>query len=258
MRAIALSVLVAALSLTPRGVAQEPKGEAEKTFRTSKGQRITYTLEPSLQSEKEEAEKKAEAKKPSDGEHFNGTARAAVKTSIAPNAQTDSFSSPAALLDSLLAGMSVMDNDDNMRTKVKRQPGVRASEENRNAQVAAFIYALKKENDNDYHLIIGPAPGTPSPRFMVAEVSGLPAPSSPSANVLTAARDQFKTFFTSAAGGLDVPVSDRYVVPRNPVQVVLTGSVFFDVDHEPGQVGTRTFKPATVWEVHPVTDINFP
>jgi hypothetical protein len=35
----------------------------------------------------------------------------------------------------------------------------------------------------------------------------------------------------------------------------VTGSLFFDMDHLAGVVGTGEFKPQTAWEIHPVTSI---
>ena len=49
----------------------------------------------------------------------------------------------------------------------------RVDEEKRNVRVKAFLYAASREDDNDYHLIIGRAPNKPA-KYMTAEISGLP------------------------------------------------------------------------------------
>ena len=43
--------------------------------------------------------------------------------------------------------------------------------------------------------------------------------------------------------------------PAIPVKV--QGSLFYDIDHEPGVIGPTGFRPKTAWEIHPVTDIEF-
>ena len=49
-----------------------------------------------------------------------------------------------------------------------------------------------------------------------------------------------------------------YLRFEDPVLVRITGSLFYDVDHEPGVVGSFTPPsrvPATSWEIHPITEI---
>ena len=49
----------------------------------------------------------------------------------------------------------------------------------------------------------------------------------------------------------------RYKIIDPPLAVAVTGSLFFDMDHVAGVVGTGDFKPDTSWEIHPVTSITF-
>lgn len=56
------------------------------------------------------------------------------------------------------------------------QNSPRAAEKQRNVTVTAYLYATKKETDNDFHLLIGDNPNGGDGRFMTAEVSGLPNP----------------------------------------------------------------------------------
>jgi len=194
----------------------------------------------------------AAARRPSDGEHFAGTDREGAKTSFANGAE-DSFTSPGALLDSILMGASPTSNDKAMRPTLNvRSP--RATEEQRNATVTAFLYATKKESDNDFHLLIGDNPNGGDGRFMTVEVSGLPKIDNRLTPQFQKVRDQYKAFFTDT--GLDLP-GDRYLRFPQPVPVTVTGSVFFDVDHPIGAVHSGNVKPETVWEIHPVSNIIF-
>ncbi len=188
----------------------------------------------------------------SDGEHFNGSARKSAKTSFASGG-ADSFSSPGALLDSLLNGSAPQDNDRVMRSKLNAN-APRASEEQRNATVTAFLYATKKESDNDFHLLIGDNPNGGDGRFMTAEVSGLPNPDNRLTPQFQQVRDAYRAFFT--ASGLSLP-GERYVRFPQPIPITLTGSVFFDVDHTIGEVRSGNIIPETVWEIHPISDIVF-
>jgi hypothetical protein len=114
------------------------------------------------------------------------------------------------------------------------------------------LYATKKETDNDFHLLLGTDPSADNPRYMTAEISGLPRPDNAFSDVLRDARQQLKDFF----GDSPLPGS-RYVKFDPPVPVRVTGSLFFDIDHRPGDVGTGRIRPDTVWEIHPVTSIVF-
>jgi hypothetical protein len=51
-----------------------------------------------------------------------------------------------------------------------------------------------------------------------------------------------------------------YLRFEDPVPVLVTGSLFYDIDHKPGVVGSFTPPrrvPATAWEVHPIIEIVF-
>lgn len=189
---------------------------------------------------------------PNDGEHFAGSARKSAKTSFA-SAPDESFTSPGALLDSLLKGSSPAKNDADLRgTLNKNSP--RAPEERRNVTVTAFLYATKKETDNDFHLLIGDDPNGGDGRYMTAEVSGLPNPDDSLTPLFQQVRDQYKAFF--AETGQPLP-GDRYVRFPQPVPVTVSGSVFFDVDHTRGEVRSGNIVPETVWEIHPIRSISF-
>jgi hypothetical protein len=175
-----------------------------------------------------------------------GTDRGDAKTSIALGA-AQTFQTVAAVRASLPA-----DNDMREMGISKDRSSPRVDEENHNVQVTAFIYAIHKEGDNDFHLIIGDAGCHEGPCTMTAEVSGLPASDSAAYDALVAARREFLSFF----GGKE-PGTGGYEKSEPPIPVTTTGSVFFDVDHPAGAVGPKGFKPNSAWEIHPVTNVAF-
>jgi hypothetical protein len=187
-----------------------------------------------------------------DGEHFAGDARKLAKTSFAVSAE-HSFRSPGAVLDSILKGTEPADNDWEMRAKLN-ESSPRVPEEQRNVRVTAFLYATKKETDNDFHLLIGDKPDGGDGRFMTAEVSGLPSPDDSSTPRFQRARDQYRSFFEEIHHALP---GEGYIRFHEPVPVTVSGSLFFDVDHSIGEVHSGTVRPESVWEIHPVSDLVF-
>ena len=181
-------------------------------------------------------------------DRFMGTARRLPKTTIFNGAAApEPFDTVAAVLDTLPP-------NDQMRGTIGSTPTTnRVKVEQRNVRVKAYIYAFKKEDDNDYHVILGDAPGTPNARFLNAEVSGIPiAGTDENRDRLWAVRKTYKSAFSLGDTG---PRS--YFRPDPPVPVRVTGSLFWDVDHENGFVGPADFKPQTAWEIHPISDLEF-
>jgi len=182
------------------------------------------------------------------GDGFKGKARKAAKLSIA-KATTEKFGDLKDLIASLVA-------DKKMK---KRKPPIttaedsnRVAEEKRNVRVRAFLYAASREEDNDFHLIIGRSPKVKEPMYMTMEISGLPSSNSNSFAKLKAARTAYKDFFGSALPGFN------YKYYKTPVPLEIEGSLFFDMSHATGsKPGPKTLRPnmPTIWEVHPVTDI---
>src|SRR5579883_842880 len=129
----------------------------------------------------------------------------------------------------------------------------RVDPEKKNVTVLAYLYAFKEESDHDYHLIIGDAPDSPSPKYINSEVSGLPGNNEFRAK-LKDVRDKFKTQF-----GLGNTGPAEYVDLDPPIPVRITGSLFYDMDHAPPRpfVGHGSFEPMTAWEIHPITEIEF-
>lgn len=180
------------------------------------------------------------------GDNFGGTQRKAAKISIAKG-RTKTFKTVSTLIASL-------PTDDQM---IKRKPKIskaassgRVPEEMRNVGVSAFLYAASREDDNDFHLIIGGDPqGTPE-MYLTVELSGLPPKTSPAFAKLNTARNAYKKFFGTNLPGM------TYDFYSPPIPVKVKGSLFFDIGHatgsRPGPASLKSRMP-TVWEVHPIT-----
>jgi hypothetical protein len=181
-------------------------------------------------------------------DNFQGTDRKAAKTSISAAPVVDRSD-----VGELLAHLP--DSDFNM---MHHQPAIsksassdRVIEEEQNVTVqVGYIYAFAKEKDNDYHVILGNAPGQPA-QFINVEISGLPK-SGPFRAQLKQARETFENFF-----GDNISTTGYHKFTDEPIPVRIRGSLFYDIDHPPGAVGPTGLKPTTAWEIHPVTEITF-
>jgi hypothetical protein len=180
---------------------------------------------------------------------FLGVSRWGPKTRIVEE-KVEDFPTVAALVNHLLA----KNPDEQMASMgITRDTNTRVGAEKRNVRVTGYIYALKKEADNDYHVIIGDSPAADSPVFLTTEVSGIPnGGTDANRKRLVAARDQFKQVFNLGPVG-----PNSYNRLDKPARVRITGSLFWDVDHRPGAVGPVDLKPKTSWEIHPVSAIEF-
>jgi hypothetical protein len=216
--------------------------------------RITWSQEPV-----EEFERRAvfppDAAPPGPDDYI-GTDRGKAKTSIAPGPH-ETFATVGDLLDDLEANS----NDSKMLNytpPLRRDFDFdRVKEENRNVTVTGWLYAAKKEdNDNDFHLIVGTDPNGGTIRYMNMEITGLPL-GGPNRAKLRVPRQAFKDFLGEHHKRIGTSTYLRF---EDPIPVRVTGSLFYDIDHKPGVVGS--FKsprrvPATAWEVHPITEIVF-
>ncbi len=190
----------------------------------------------------------AAMKKKPTGDQFAGTARKAAKLSIA-SGPTKTFTDVKTLIESFVPDDKMIAHKPKITTTAASS---RVKEENKNVKVKAFLYAASREDDNDFHLIVGRAPTKAPEMYMTMELSGLPPSNSPALPTLAAARDAFKTFF-----GSDLP-NFTYDFYDPPIPVTIAGSLFFDMTHSTGQrPGPPSLKSRmpTIWEVHPVTAI---
>lgn len=184
------------------------------------------------------------------GDTFSGTARKAAKLSIA-NAPMETFDDLEALIASLPPEPQMANHVPPIRTTATSN---RVIEEKRNVHIRVFLYAASKEKDNDFHLILGRAPGSVPAVYLTMELSGLPSAGSAASARLKAARNAFKAFF-----GSDLPGTD-YDFYTPPIPVEIEGSLFFDASHisgqRPGPTSLRSRMPV-IWEVHPISKIVF-
>jgi len=135
-------------------------------------------------------------------------------------------------------------------------PNGRVIEEDHVVQVTALLLAVKFEDgrnggsgDNDFHIIIGDSPADPASLLNV-EASGLPRAGDPGQKFERVRRE----LLSILAGANIKPVSSfRKFSP--PIKVTVTGSLYFDADHKAGQVGPSGLRPTTVWEIHPIHDL---
>jgi hypothetical protein len=183
-----------------------------------------------------------------DGATFGGTARKSAKLSIS-KATTEPFASVKALIDTL-PSHSTMKNRTPKITKTATSK--RVAEEDRNVSLKAFLYAASKEDDNDYHLIVGQSTTAVVEVYITMELSGLPKKSAKSFARLKKARKAFEDFF---AGNLPGTTYDFY---DPPVPIEVKGSLFWDASHATGsRPGPQSLRPKipTVWELHPISSI---
>ena len=189
---------------------------------------------------------KAKAKAPSD--NFAGTDRKAAKLSVGTGT-VKSVANVAALIASLPSKDAMI----NHKPKITiASTSGRVTEEQRNVSLSAFLYASSRENDNDFHLIVGGDPNKTPEMYITMEVSGLPPQNLPAFKALNAARASFKKFF-----GAKLPGS-TYDFYHPPIPIKIEGSLFFDMTHAKGQSpGPQSLKSRmpTIWEVHPLTSI---
>jgi hypothetical protein len=183
------------------------------------------------------------------GDSFGGTARKAAKLSIAKG----TIKTFADLKDL----MATLPSHEVMKAlKIKTTAtSDRVAQEKRNVRVRAFIYAASREDDNDFHLIIGRDLKTAPELYMTMELSGLPPSSSPAFKKLKAARDAYKEFFAAHPQGLPGLSYDFY---HPPIPVEIEGSLFWDASHASGsRPGPKSLKNRmpVVWEVHPISKI---
>jgi hypothetical protein len=183
------------------------------------------------------------------GDAFRGNARKAAKLTIA-DAGVEAFEDIKDLIETLPTEEDMISHQPPITTDAAS--GL-VDEENRNVRVRAFLYAASREDDNDFHLIVGRAPDR-DPMYMTIELSGLPPDDSEHFPRLKAARDAYTEFF-----GGDLPGAS-YEFPDPPIPVEVEGSLFFDMNHafgsRPGPDSLRPHMP-TIWEIHPIINIVF-
>lgn len=176
---------------------------------------------------------------------FAGHDRKVAKTSIvAASIPVEEFETLDELLESLPSDQEMIEQNIS-----KDADSDRVDNELRMVRVKkAWLYAVKLEDDQDFHLIVGTSPGAQTSAFLNCEVSGLPEENSPGFTRLKAVRQQLFDILGKFPG-------KKYARPTPPLPIEIAGSLFFDVDHAAGTVGPHPFRPATAWEIHPITSL---
>jgi len=192
-------------------------------------------------------------------DNYAGTDRKAAKLSIS-TAPTETFADIKDLIATLTTGASSEAAMKKHTPPIKKTATQnRVKEEQRNVQVKAFLYAISREADNDFHCILGRDPNATPEVYMTMELAGLPPKTAASFQTLQAVRNAFKQFYTQNVGAMPGP---GYDFPDPPVPVEISGSLFFDITHatsggtRPGPKSLKNKMPV-IWEVHPITKVVF-
>jgi hypothetical protein len=184
------------------------------------------------------------------GDSFKGKSRKAAKLSVA-SGTPKAFNDLRKLINDLTDDAAMAKHKPPITTEPSSD---RVVEEKRNVRVDTFLYAASREDDNDFHLIIGRDPERSPSMYMTVELSGLPPKSSKHFSRLSKARKAYKDFFAENLPGTSYDFYDP------PVPVRIEGSLFFDMNHatgsKPGPKSLRNDIP-TIWEIHPISKIEF-
>jgi hypothetical protein len=181
---------------------------------------------------------------------FLGCDRKAAKLSFS-NAQNQK--EPLQhLIDRLLASESSMMNHNPPISLASTS--TRVTEETENVWLEhAFIYVIIRENDGDYHLIIGNGHDTTSNTLMNVEVAALPESSSPYYNKLKNVRNKFEHRYSMCSK------KNFWETHKVLPEISVKGTLFFDLRHANAgeHAGNSHIKTETFWEIHPATYIKF-
>jgi hypothetical protein len=190
-------------------------------------------------------------------EVFSGTYRSTAKTSFVRDDKGDlldfkSYSSIHNFLDAMPTYESYIKKYPDILSsgsKVNPNDMPRTEEELKNVQIdRCWILFINHMDDGDFHIIIGSKPNPETAAFLDIEVSALPNKRSKDTNLMINLRKKLLKMFP------DIPNSS-YKKIDPPLEVKVQGSVFFDGAHKPGELGPADYNPQTVWEIHPVYDI---
>ncbi len=174
------------------------------------------------------------------GNKFDGSYRKTAKLSIAGN------NAKSTSLAKLIARVTASDN---ASIAVSSSSPRIEIEDSVVTLISVYLYAIAREADEDYHIIIGTSGNPATAKFFNIECSGLPATSNPSYNKIKAARKKV----VALLGGTERCV-DGYIKFTDHPKVKIIGSLFYDKEHESNLPGPAGSKPKTAWELHPITE----
>jgi hypothetical protein len=189
---------------------------------------------------------------PCDGNEFDGSDRKAAKLSVSDASVDDNET-----LEKIIGGLMP---DDEISSKITStdETSNRISDEEHNYKFKAWIYTFKRQGDEDYHVIIGTTDNIKTAKFLNAEISGLPAQGSTYYTTLFNARKQFYDFFGWGENSCEAKSYTKDYM-KNPIEVTITGSLFFDKFHyeKKSEIGPSWARGDSYWEIHPITSIVF-
>jgi hypothetical protein len=176
---------------------------------------------------------------------FRGKDRKGPKTSIANASPVQNFATLPALIATLPPDDAMRDHQPPLET----DSNTRLPEELRNVRVRAWIYDIKYEDDQDWHVIAGTDPAQTPKTYFNTEISGLPSQNAAAFQTLLQVRRSLADILNN-----DLPGPGHYHSYKDdPIPVIVEGSLFYDIDHAPGVVGPEGRRPKTAWEIHPIT-----
>jgi len=135
---------------------------------------------------------------------------------------------------------SKKDNPRPGKSEIKK--GLRAYSEKRKVSVTAYVVGLGKEHDGDYHLILKALKGK---KTLVGEI---PNPDQPKLEGFPT----YKKLFAEARKNVDsdIQIPTGKIKEIEPVKVIITGYVFFDIFEEDGHGNGTALENAI--EIHPI------
>ncbi|MFT7614267.1 MAG: hypothetical protein ACI9J3_003249 [Parvicellaceae bacterium] len=180
-------------------------------------------------------------------DNFLGKQRGKVKTSV-PTSNTEVFDYLPHMLNTLPTA-NYMRNQSEIAGNV--WAAFRAKEEKRIVRInTCYIHFIKREPDNDFHIILGSHKKLSESVLFNIELSGLPKSTSLHYALLKKARVDFESKFGELC-------KSGYIQFRNPVKMSVEGALYYDICHRDGAVGPGQYKPKDSWEIHPVTKVQF-
>jgi hypothetical protein len=201
---------------------------------------LSEDIDPEEKNEEENSNRAATC-----SPNFSGVDRANAKKSFSTAASTTNYT--------FNSFRNTLQTDTFMRSLgiSTSSTSARVAQENRNVYITtSYLYAIKRESDGDYHMIIGDLNNV---ALTNCEASGYPSSSATSYTKIKAVRDAIVAKFGSEFCG-----GSSYTKFSPPILIdVLKGSLFFDVDHAAGTVGPTGFRPTTAWEIHPISELQF-
>ncbi len=229
------------LHLKSKALYKAPNGKTYRvTFETD-----DQNMQPELNSGKREMPQglqraRASANTACDHDNlFDGSYREKAKTSIATKKASGTS------LAKLISRVQAIDNEAIEVTGTSPRIEI---EDSVVTLISVFLYAIAREADEDYHIIIGTTATPSTAQFFNIECSGLPAAGNPARNKLMAARQNV----VALLGGAE-RCSGGYVKFDDHPKVKIIGSLFYDKEHEHAIPGPAGCKPKTAWELHPIT-----